>query len=270
MTINTLDIEKLEELYSFLIDMSRYARDKQKNIKREFKSDGSVLTETDVHISREISKKIRKLFPDVNVISEEEESVFFKDKEYTFILDPIDGTDVYSQGMPSYATALGILDRDRNPVGAMIAAPRFGIGEEELRIKLFPGGKCYINSEELVKEPKNEEISQIMMTSHGISKYDFSAFEGKIRVVGSSILHILSPVIFPQIDASITQACYAWDLAASHAVLRHYGMDLFYNDGTRLTYTDEMLLERKKCRSTTYAAEEEKAKRLMRLIPFMP
>ena len=81
MTINTLDIEKLEELYSFLIDMSRYARDKQKNIKREFKSDGSVLTETDVHISREISKKIRKLFPDVNVISGEEESVFFKDKE---------------------------------------------------------------------------------------------------------------------------------------------------------------------------------------------
>lgn len=270
MTTNSLDLNKLEKLYTFIIDLTRYARARQKKVKRHFKSDGSVLTEIDLYISNEISKKIKELFPEANVISEEEESPFDGEKPFTFILDPIDGTDVFSQGMPSYATALGILDRERNPVGAVISAPRFGIGEEELNIRLFPGSECLINGEPLVMEAKGDEIKQIMMTSQGISKYDFSAYDGKIRTIGSSILHILSPVIFPQIDASITQACYAWDTSASHAILKHYSMDLFYNDGTRVEYTDQMLVQRKKCKSTIYASTEEKALRLMRLVPFMP
>lgn len=266
----SLEKDKLESLYEHTIALSRYARARQKNIKREFKSDGSVLTETDLYISKEISKMIKKLFPFANVISEEEESEFNPESPYTFILDPIDGTDVYSQGMPSFATALGILDKDRNPVGAIICAPRFGIGEEELSIRLFPGEECFINSEILVSGEKDDEIRQIMMTSHDIARYDFSAFDGKIRTIGSSILHIISPVIFPQIDAAITQPCYAWDIAASHAVLRHYGMDIFYSDGTGLEYSDEMLIGRKKCRGTTYSSTREKAYHLMRLVPFRP
>lgn len=268
MTINCLDEDRLEQLYQIFIALSRYARLKQKNVKRNFKSDGSVLTEIDLYISHEISKTIKRLFPDANIISEEEESPFDDEKPYTFILDPIDGTDVYSQGMPSFASALGILDKNRNPVAAMIAAPRFGIGEEELNIRLFPQGKCYMNSEILQCEKKGEDIKQIMMTSQGISKYDFSAYEGKIRTFGSSILHILSPVIFPHIDASITQACYAWDLVASHAILKHYNLDLYYSDGTRLEYTDEMLKDRKKCKSTVYAASKEMAEKLIKTIPF--
>ena len=270
MTSNSLDQAKLDILFDAVISLSRYARLRQKNIKRTFKSDGSVLTETDVYISSELSKLIKSLFTDVNVISEEEESPFNKDADYTFILDPIDGTDVYSQGFPSYATALGILDRERNPIGAMIAAPRFGIAEEELNLRLFPGERCYINGEELKAKESRSEIKQIMMTSHDISKYDFSSFNGKIRTVGSSIIHILSPVLYSEIDAAITQSCYAWDIAASHAVLKHYGMDIYYNDGKVLTYTDEMLIERKKCRSTTYASTKEKAESLMKIIPFMP
>ena len=74
----SLEKDKLESLYEHTIALSRYARARQKNIKREFKSDGSVLTETDLYISKEISKMIKKLFPFANVISEEEESVFFK------------------------------------------------------------------------------------------------------------------------------------------------------------------------------------------------
>lgn len=270
MTINSLDINKLEKLYTYIIDLARYARARQKNVKREFKSDGSVLTEIDLYISNEISKKIKQLFPDANVISEEEESPFDSARPFTFILDPIDGTDVFSQGMPSYATALGILDENRVPVGAIISAPRFGIGEEELNIKLFPNGECYLNSERLEIDEKGNEINQIMMTSHGLSKYDFSAYTGKVRTVGSTIIHLLSPVIFPEIDASIVSACYAWDIAASHAVLKHFSMDLFYSDGTKVEYSDEMLLKRKKCRSTIYASTEEKARALMRLLPFRP
>ncbi len=270
MTANKLEISKLESLYSLVIDLSRYARVKQKNIKKSYKSDGSVLTETDLYISNEISKKIKKLFPFANIISEEEESTFDPEKDFTFILDPIDGTDVYSQGFPSFATALGILDKNRNPIGAIIAAPRFGLGEEEMNIRLFPGSGCFLNEEEIMPKEERDEIKQIMMTSHEIYKYDFSRFHGKVRTMGSSILHILSPVIFSEIDAAVTQSCYAWDIAASHAVLKHFGFDLFYADGKRLEYSDEMLIGRRKCRTTFYAAGKEKAEKLISLIPFRP
>ena len=106
MTINCLDEDRLEQLYQIFIALSRYARLKQKNVKRNFKSDGSVLTEIDLYISHEISKTIKHLFPDANIISEEEESPFDDEKPYTFILDPIDGTDVYSQGMASERRSL--------------------------------------------------------------------------------------------------------------------------------------------------------------------
>ncbi len=268
--MENLETDKLERLYASIIDLSRYARAKQKNIKRNFKSDGSVLTQTDLYISSEISRMIKSLFPFANVISEEEESTFDPEKPYTFILDPIDGTDAYSQGMPGFATALGILDRNRNPIGAIISAPRYGIGEEELNIKLFPSCECYLNSEILTCEGKGEGIHQIMVSSTSIKNYDFSLFSGKIRSAGSTILHIISPLIFPQIDAAIAQRCYAWDMAASHAVLRHYKMDLFYSDGSALEYTDDMLIRREKCKGDFYASTKEKAFCLMNEVRLRP
>ena len=270
MTMHDFNYKAFEELEKTIRNCARLAADAQKDIRRFYKEDGSVLTQTDLKISSIVEEAVTELFPSSSFVCEESPVIRKDSEDYIFVLDPIDGTDVYSQGMPSFATALGILDKDRNPVGAIICAPRFGIGEEELSIRLFPGEECFINSEILVSGEKDDEIRQIMMTSHDIARYDFSAFDGKIRTIGSSILHIISPVIFPQIDAAITQPCYAWDIAASHAVLRHYGMDIFYSDGTGLEYSDEMLIGRKKCRGTTYSSTRAKAYHLMRLVPFRP
>ena len=126
-----LDIKKLDILENAIRDAGAYAKQMQSKVHRSYKADGSVLTEVDLEISHRILSLLQNLFPDCGIISEEETTERKEDAEYTFVLDPIDGTDVYSQGLPTFAIGLGILDKERRPVGAMISAPRFGIGKDE-------------------------------------------------------------------------------------------------------------------------------------------
>ena len=111
------------KLCSAIRQCGETARANQSIIHRSFKYDGSILTETDLAISDVIVRTIKGLYPDCNVVTEEADlKSFSNDARYTFILDPIDGTDAYSQGLPAWAVALGILNRDRKVCGAIIRA----------------------------------------------------------------------------------------------------------------------------------------------------
>jgi myo-inositol-1(or 4)-monophosphatase len=95
-----LDQKALDILAAAVQDAGRQAKQQQMFIHRSYKSDGTVITETDLAISRRILGVVADLFEDVNIISEETLTPFREDAQYTFVLDPIDGTDVYSQGLP--------------------------------------------------------------------------------------------------------------------------------------------------------------------------
>src|SRR5690242_12565255 len=78
---------------------------------RSHKSDGSVVTDTDRQIDTFLFERISKLHPDANILTEEAERPFDPQKPYTFTVDPVDGTDVFSQGMPFWAVLIGLLDQ---------------------------------------------------------------------------------------------------------------------------------------------------------------
>ena len=139
--------QKLDDLAEVVAACGAWAKSMQTSVHRSYKSDGTPVTEVDLEVSRRIVEHIEANFPHCNIVSEESIEPFDPSAEWTFVLDPIDGTDVYSQGLPCWAVALGILDCDRNPVGAMISAPRWGLGEENLFVRLDPGGRLLINGE---------------------------------------------------------------------------------------------------------------------------
>ena len=262
-----LDIKALDTLAQEVRDAGRWAREMQKSIHRSYKDDGTVITETDLAISKQILSAVQRLFPNMNIISEETLTEFDEGSPFTFILDPIDGTDVYSQGLPSWAVALGILDKNRQAVGALISAPRWGLGEEELFIRLDPGGTLLVNGEPFSIAGNKDVPTQITMGSGGQRLMDFSRYEGKVRIFGSSILHMLSPVLYDHIQGCINQSCYVWDIAAAHAVLRSQGMDIEYVDGTAFTYNDEFMLQRKPFSPSFYAGNPKCIKNLREVLP---
>ena len=90
-----------------VLQCGKVARSNQRLIHRSFKEDGSILTETDIAVSNALLPVIRRLYPGCNIVTEEIDFHSFDDNALlTFILDPIDGTDAYSQGFPSLCIAL--------------------------------------------------------------------------------------------------------------------------------------------------------------------
>ncbi len=267
MNKNYLSKEKLDILFDQIVQCARFARETQSQIIREYKTDGSVLTKTDIEISNTIIKTINELFPLCNVISEESITEFKKNAPFTFILDPIDGTDVYSQGLNSFAIALGILDQNRIPVGSMIVAPRFGIAREELLVRLDPGADLLIDNKPF-KAYKNKDIPhQITVSSKLQKKLDFSLYNGKVRTFGSTILQILSALIFSNIEGCINQRAYAWDIAASHAVLLKMDLNVVYPNKEPLLYDDDLLIERKTCKDIIYCGSTKCIETLLKVLP---
>jgi len=265
--MESLDEDKLDEIARTVRQCGKIAKRKQKSIHRSYKEDGTVLTETDIELSGIIEEKVFNLFPECSFISEEFPSTLKDGAPYTFVLDPIDGTDVYSQGLPSFAVALGILDERRNPVGAYISAPRFGIATEELFVRLDPGGKLKVNGRPFRRLDDKDEIRQVTVGSANQRTVDYSNFSGKARTFGSSIIHLLSPVLFSSIQGCVNQRAYIYDVAAAHAVLLSQGMEIVYKDGSEFVYDDAMYIEKKKYKMDIYAGTEKGIEEMMRLLP---
>lgn len=234
------------------------ARLNQSHIHRSLKSDGSILTETDLAVSDAILGRIRTLYPDCNIITEEIDLKSFREgARYTFVLDPIDGTDAYSQGLPSWCVALGILDSKRKPCGAIIHAPRFGVGAQDLFFCTMPGDeRLFMNGKEH-KAPQHYDVPrQMIIGSNTMEAMDISKYHGKIRAFGSSILHMVAPVAFSNLDCTTNPLCYAWDVAAAHGVISKSGLTIRYFDGSEIEYDDVLLLERKQIRMPTLVGNQ--------------
>ncbi len=93
-----------------------------------------VLTQTDVEIGKTIIAAIHKEFPDHNII-DEEAGVIDRHSQYTWVVDPIDGTSNFANGVPMYGTMIGLLDGDQ-PVAGGISLPAF----EEIYLAEKGGG----------------------------------------------------------------------------------------------------------------------------------
>ncbi len=262
----TLPKEKLDLLEKAVTELSHKAEEAQSGLRIRTKKDGSPVTQIDMMVSNKLMKTIASLFPDAAIISEEHSSLRKEDAPCTFVIDPIDGTDVYSQGFPSWCVSVGILDEKHQPVGAMICAPRFGIATSgSLTVRLDPGGDVLVDGKLFSIPCEKETLGQIMVSSSTLKSATVERFPGKIRCYGSMILHLLCPVLIPKVHASVQSSGYIWDYASAHAVLRNMGMDIFRGDGKPFVY-DEKFLKRRGIREILYAGKRECVEQLRTLI----
>jgi len=209
----------------------------QREIARQYKHDGSVLTRADLEINGTLTEAIRRAFPDANIIAEEQKTSFTSGREWTFTIDPIDGTDSYSQGMPGWCVAVGIHDHELKPVGGLISAPRWGTDPEEgLFLYRLPTGEEEIVGALIEDEHRDSHATSLMIGSKVHRRYDFSSFPGKIRSIGSSILHAVSPFIHSDVAGGVLTPAYIWDISAAHGIVRNRGIEIVYPDGQELTY----------------------------------
>jgi len=252
-----------QQLFDALVEevksCASFACSNQTKIHLSYKHDGSVLTETDLAVSERLTKFLRENAPDCNIVSEESPTENYRDNApFTFVIDPIDGTDSYSQGIDTWCVSVGILDSNLKPVGAVICAPRFGVASESTLVTTFPGSKdVYVNGRKAVPFKHNTPPKQMALGSDTLKQVDISHYKGKLRSYGSSILHLLCPVLFFNIDATLDPLCFPWDIASSHAVVLKMGLKFIYASGEDVHYTKEILTKKTLMEMSMFCGSEE-------------
>jgi fructose-1,6-bisphosphatase/inositol monophosphatase family enzyme len=236
----TMRIDSIAGLLDPVREAGKVALEKQKKLGREerrYKADDSVITPVDKEIEDFLSESIRAVYPEANILAEETHRSFEAANAYTFALDPIDGTDVFSQGMPSWSISVGLLDRLLNPIAGIIYAPAL-----ECLVFADIGGRAMRNGAALALPKKTESLSprtNIMVSSRIHKQADLQGYPGRIRSIGSCALHLIAPLIYPGVSAALEGAgVHIWDIAGAHAINRALGLDFEFLEGGRVEYRE--------------------------------
>ena len=99
----------------------RYFGKTKSTVKAE--DNNQVLTEADLMIGKALLKLIEEKYPSYNVI-DEEAGVIDKKSDYTWVIDPIDGTSNFANGLPLFGSIVGLLYKNKSVAGG-IALPYF-------------------------------------------------------------------------------------------------------------------------------------------------
>ena len=150
-----------DEFYSFTSTITKEAAEiivsENENLVAKVKSDGTIVTETDLLVERHIRSRIEDKYQEHGIIGEEFND-HQADARYTWIIDPIDGTTSYFHGTPLFGTLVGLLKDGQPTYGAL----RLPVLEQMVA---GDGDRCVINDHDA--RAKNFESWQdsLLLTS---------------------------------------------------------------------------------------------------------
>ncbi len=189
-----------------------------------WKRDGTRVTEVDETISKHLFDHLQKLFPQDDYCSEESaeatEPVLLKE-EFTWLLDPVDGTNNYAVGVPECGISLGLL-RNGVPVYGFI----YDYGRDNLLqggpvVGTIEGDRRVHVSESLVNEKLTFCMHFPIPTADLDSLRDVLQ-EWRIRCPGSAAVG-LANVATGRLDGCLEFRSKPWDCAAGYAICEGAG-----------------------------------------------
>jgi fructose-1,6-bisphosphatase/inositol monophosphatase family enzyme len=124
------------------------------------KADASLVTEVDQSVERRLRELIGRWFPDHGIIGEEYPPEG-ADRAFRWIMDPIDGTEEFVHGIPTYGTLLALHHHD-TPLVGVIDHPAL-----DLRVSAGRGLGTYRNGQrirlpELPARARQESIRLVL------------------------------------------------------------------------------------------------------------
>lgn len=140
----------------FAKDLARRAGEQiramlQGNFETRWKEDNTPVTEIDILINSMVLKHLTQRYPSDRVYGEEESSESSSEAtgEYTWVLDPIDGTQALGK-LDTFTVCLARLDTDGQPLFSVVYNP---LREELYEAK--KGGQTLLNGEPVQVSSKN-------------------------------------------------------------------------------------------------------------------
>lgn len=204
-----------------------------------------ILTEADTQIGRLLVDLIRGEFPKHNII-DEETGVIDNSSQFTWVIDPIDGTSNFVQGIPNYGIMIGLL-REGEAISAGISLPFFQ------EIILAEKGQGTFRNNERLQVTKESDLSSVLVAYQLDARQndpDFTRREyarvaeialavRNLRTSGSCFDAVM--VAEGKYGACLNQTAKIWDVVATQLIIEAAGgvcTDFF---GRKLDYSKPLI-----------------------------
>jgi len=186
----------------------------------------NLVTEVDHASEKAIIEVIKQNYPDHNILTEESGEIY-QDSEYKWIIDPIDGTVNFANGIPLCCVSIGVENNGKMILGAVL---------NPFMNELFVAEKgkgATLNDKKIEVSKKNKVISACLVTGFPYTYLDepngplqvFERFIRKgipVRRLGSAAID-LCWVACGRFDGFYEHQLQAWDSAAGFLIVKEAG-----------------------------------------------
>lgn len=183
------------------------------------------VTHIDKESERRIVDRLSQLLPDAGFIAEE--SPHLKPADYTWVIDPLDGTTNYIHGVPLYCISIGLLHHGR-PVAGVI----YEVNQQEC-FYTWQGAPSYLNGLP-IQVSQTPDVDHALLAT-GFPYYDYSFLDAYLdlfryllknsrglRRLGSAAAD-LAYVAAGRFDGFFEYGLSPWDVAAGTLIVQNAG-----------------------------------------------
>ncbi len=212
----------------------------QKNIKHEDPVDYA--TEADLAAEKAIVKILTANFPDHNLIAEEAARID-KESDFTWLIDPMDGSISFGSGIPYFSVSIGLLKKGEPLLGVV-----YNVSFNQL-YWAKKGGGAYLNGRMLRVSQKKTlaESVGVLDFGHNVKRqYKLDLYINKvITKIGyiysfGSAAASLGLVADGTLDLYLNHA-YPWDFAGGLIIVREAGGMVTDFEGQEPDWTKERM-----------------------------
>ena len=218
----------------------------RKPISKRLKKDKSPVTKADFAANKVICSGLKKNFPNIGIISEENDNTRLKKRSMYWLVDPLDGTKEFIKGNGEFTVNIALI-KNKKPIYGLIYMPTtkeiyFTKNNSSYYSKFNNEGQLLRKTK--IKTKKRNKNVLVLSRSHISDKKKISEMKNfmfkkfnanKIIKSGSSIklCYIAhgKANIYPRIGTTME-----WDIAAGDAILRNAGGKIKTLDGRVMKY----------------------------------
>lgn len=184
-------------------------------IKATYKEDHSVLTQADLAADQHIRERLKSAFPSDGILSEEENTHFPENKEYVWVVDPLDGTTNFSLGLHYWGVSIARLKNGQPDVSALY----YPLLDELYLAEAGKGG--WFNGAKLETVTTDRTTPYFACDSRTHQRYQVQ-LRFKTRILGAASYNFLSVAKNSAVLAfEVTPK--VWDFAGAWLVVKEAG-----------------------------------------------
>ncbi len=197
-------------------------------VEAQWKGIADPVTVADRQIERLITARIHEAYPTHGVLGEEYGSEMI-DREYVWVIDPIDGTRAYVDGLPSWCITLGLL-HNRVPEFGLVYLPLY----EDWTYT--DGEDVLWNGVSIRDRLRSAWSADSYLYGRSDMMAEFDVRFNRLMALGSSATHLAYTARGSGV-ATVVHGAYVWDIAGGAAILRQQGGELRFLSGQPVDFS---------------------------------